>query len=128
MDQKGFGGAILMDLSKAFDTINHDLLIAKLNAYGFDKCTLRVLKSYFSNRTQRTKVNNTFSSWTQIIRGPQGSVLGPIFFNIYLNNLFYLTHSTDICNFADDTTFFVCDLDLKSLLLNLEHDASLAME
>ena len=129
LDQKGFGGAILMDLSKAFDTINHDLLIAKLNAYGFDKCTLRVLKSYFSNRTQRTKVNNTFSSWTQIIRGvPQGSVLGPIFFNIYLNDLFYLTHSTDICNFADDTTFHASDLELESLLLRLEHDASLAIE
>ena len=118
-----------MDLSKVFDTINHALLIAKLSAYGFDKSSLQFLLSYLKNRFQRTKVCNTFSSWSELLCGvPQGSVLGPLLFNIYLNDLFFLTETTTVCNFADDTTFFVCDLDLNSLLVNLEHDASLAME
>ena len=61
LDIKGHGGAILMDLSKAFDTINHNLLIAKLHAYGFDKDALKLIKSYLTNRWQRMKVNNSYS-------------------------------------------------------------------
>ena len=60
--QKGYGGAVFMDLSKAFDTLNHDLLLAKLYAYGFDRDSLKVLHSYLSNRYYRTKINKSFSS------------------------------------------------------------------
>ena len=60
LDKKGFAGAVLMDLSKAFDTINHELLIAKLHAYGFHKDSLKILLSYLSNRWQRTKINTDF--------------------------------------------------------------------
>ena len=63
LDAKGYGGAVLMALSKAFDTINHDLLIAKLYPYGFSKESLKIIKSYLSNPRQRTKVNLSFSSW-----------------------------------------------------------------
>ena len=62
LDKKGYGGAVLMDLSKAFDTLNHDLLIAKLHAYGFSEESLQLIKSYLTNRWQRTKVNATFSN------------------------------------------------------------------
>ena len=73
LDKNGFAGAILMDLSKAFDTINHELLIAKLHAYGFQKDALDILMSYLSNRYQRTKINMSFSTWEEILCGvPQG--------------------------------------------------------
>ena len=69
-----------MDLSKAFDTIKHDLLIAKMNVYGFNKQSLKILHDYLSNRWHRTKINKQYSSWQELIqRVPQGSVLGPLF-------------------------------------------------
>ena len=76
LDSKRYGGAVLIDLSKAFDAINHDLLIAKLHGYVFSKESLRLIKSYLSDRWQRTKVNLSFSSWSKLILGvPQGSAL-----------------------------------------------------
>ena len=129
LDNKGFGGAILMDLSKAFDTLNHDLLISKLHAYGFQHDALKLLHSYLSKRWHRTKVSMSFRSWEELIKGvPQESGLGPILFNLYLNYLFYLPDFTEVCNFADDTTFHACDNDLNNLIKRLEHNAFLATE
>ena len=86
--KKDFAGRVLMDLSKAFDTINHQLMLAKSHAYGFSKQTLDIICSYLSNRKQ--KINNVFSSWKNLILDmPQVSVLGPLLFNIYLNDLFF---------------------------------------
>ena len=128
LDKQGFAGALLMDLSKAFDTINHELLIAKLHAYGFSTDALEVLLSYLQDRWQRVKINTTFSSWTQLLQGvPQGSVLGPILFNIYINDIFFALKGVDICNFADDTTEYVCDSNLKTVLETLEHNSELAI-
>ena len=69
LDQKGYGGAVLMDLSIAFDILNHDLLLAKPHAYDFDRAWLKVLHSYVSSGYQRTKINKSFSSWSKIIFG-----------------------------------------------------------
>ena len=119
-----------MDLSKAFDTLNHELLIAKLSAYGFNNESLKLIRSYLNNRWQKTKINKSFSRWTELLKGSlQGSVLGFLLFNIYLNDLFFLVDYTEVCNFADAITFFVCgDKDLGSLINRLEHDSFLAIE
>ena len=105
VDQKQICGALLTNLSKAFDCLPHDLIIAKLNAYGFSFSALRLIHDYLSNRKQRTKINLTYSSWEEILFGvPQGSILGPLLFNIFMCDLFFILEETDIARFADDTT------------------------
>ena len=116
-------GILMMDLSKAFDCISHDLLIAKLNAYGFSSCSLKLIYSYLKERKQRVKINSDFSTWTEIINGvPQGSVLGPLLFNIFINDIFlFVTHS-DVINFADDNTLSVANSSLNEIISSLEYD------
>jgi len=116
LDSKYNAGSVLTDLSKAFDCLNHKLLIAKLNAYGFHKDALRFIYSYLRERKQRTKVNNSYSSWRNVIYGvPQGSILGPLLFNIFLNDIFYFVKDVSVANYADDNTQYTTQKNVTSL-------------
>ena len=102
-------GAIFMDLSKVFDTLDHSLLIAKLEAYGFDSLSLGFMKNCLTNRKQRYMVGNCFSVWRKITSGvSQGSTLGLLLFNIFLNDIFLFAKNSTLCNYADDNTQFSC--------------------
>ena len=122
-DKSGIAGALLTDLSKAFDCLNHELLIAKMDTYGFDCKSLLLIASYLSNRKHMTKVNNSFSSWNDILLGiPQGSNLGRNHFNIYINNIFYFVNKDFLANFADDNTPYAIGKNIHDISSKLEND------
>ena len=109
-------GALLTDLSKAFDCLNHELLVAKLNAYGFTLPALKLVHDYLSDRKQRTRVNNSYSTWFEILFGvPQGSILGSLLFNLFWADLFFILSETDIANYADDNTPYTSSNDVSGL-------------
>ena len=119
-------GVLLTDLSKAFDCLPHELLIAKLDAYGFDKSSLKLMHSYLSNRKQSVKINDTYSSWSEILFGvPQGSILGPLLFNIFICDMFYFLEGFDIANYADDSTPYCAGKSAESVVNNLEQSSTI---
>ena len=98
-------GILLTDLSKTFDCLPHDVLIAKLFAYGFDDKTLLFIYDYLRYRKQRNKIADSYRSWQEILYNvPRGSMLRPLLFNADLCDLFITTSHYNIANFADDNT------------------------
>ena len=117
-DNKEFCAAILTDLSKAFDCICHNCLIAKLNAYGFDRNALKLICDYLSDISQKTKVGSSFSVYLD----------RPLLFDMDLCDLFFEDYSSDISNFANDTTHCDCGPTFNEVMNNLKTTAEKMFE
>ena len=128
LDENKIVGATLMDLWKAFDCLPHNLLVAKLEAYGLATKTPKHMLSYLSGRKRCVKIRNSFSLLKLILSDiPQGSLLGPILFNIFMNDIFFLLGS-DLHNFADDNNVIAVAETIQDLMNSLEVKTSSAIE
>ena len=129
LDENVVAGTVLIDLSKAFDCIPHDLLIAKLHAYVFSEKTVTFVYYYLKRQKQNVKTDNIFSSFQTLLSGiPQGSILGPILFNIFLNDLLTVLKKSQLYNFFDDNAISAVSKSTDDLLITLKNESELAVK
>ena len=128
LDKRQLASIFAIDLSKAFDSIPHDLLLAKLAAYGMISSS-SLLENYLADRFQRVKLGDQFSNWCSLSWGiPQGAVLGPLLFNIYINALFLVGLSSKVSAHADDTQIFSIGNDSSLIHRHMQSDLQIVCE
>ena len=126
MDKHDVPFKIFLDLSKAFDTIDHSILLNKLTYYGLERSSLNLLKSYLKNRSEYVEFENAKSDILSINIGvPQGSVLGPLLFIIYINDLPKASKIFNIIMYADDTTLFSTVKSFNDNILNKSTESAI---
>ena len=125
MEQKHYSIGVFLDLSKAFDTIDHKILLEKLNLYGIRGVALEWIASYLSGRTQCVSIGEVKSSCLPVVCGvPQGSVLGPLLFILYINDIVYSSDVLNFVMFADDTNLFLSNSNLTDLITKINEELS----
>ena len=123
MEMGNLTGVLFLDLKKAFDTVNHDILLQKLCKYGMSPNVVDWFRNYLSGRVQATKVNNTISNWAEVKCGvPQGSILGPLLFILYINDLDNVITDCSISLYADDTALYYSNSSYIDLMLSIRDD------
>jgi hypothetical protein len=128
-ERKEYYSTSFLDLSKAFDCVSRDILLRKLYTYNFHPSSTRLILSYLSDRSQCVRINEVLSDFSRIVYGvPQGSILGPILFLIYINDLSSYVSCADITLFADDTTVSNAEISMENLLLKKNYSISLTEE
>lgn len=116
IENKQFTIGIFLDFRKAFDSIKHQILLTKLNMYGVRGIANKLINSFLSSRLQFTTYNGAKSDIHQIAYGvPQGSILGPLLFFIYINDIVNISHRSEMVLFADDSNVFFSDSNLQYL-------------
>ena len=117
-----------MNLSKVYDCLPNDAIIAKFEAYGFDNIILKLFHSYFLNRKQRLNIGSAISAWIDILTGAtEGSFLGSLIFSVFINDLIMFVEKSDIYNFADDNTLCKSSPRLTVVLNCWEHGIAIVL-
>ena len=117
-----------MDLANTISN-RHDLLIAKFHAFCFSHEAFTLINDYLIKKQQRVNVDDSFSFWKDLTRGiPQGSVIDPLLFSLYTNDLLLFIQNSNICNYADDNTIYACNKNLDNITYKLENDCKLTLE
>jgi len=129
MENNQFSIGVFVDLSNAFDTLNHNILFNKLYHYGIHGVSYEWFKSYLSNRYQYVHFNRYSSSCLPITCGVhQGSILEPLFLLIYINDICHVAKKSHLILFTDDTNIFVADHNLNNLICNINYELQLVSE
>ena len=129
LDKNHIIGAIFMDLSKAFNCLPHGIITAKLQAYGLSRNACDLSASYLSNRHQRVKIQSSRSEWRVLRKGvPQGSILGPLLFNVFINDMFHFMEKCALYNYADDNSMSYASLNVTDVLSCLKRDCDNAVK